>query len=1086
MELVSRSRIGLLSLVISTGLMWVCAFAGLAAVDKDKLLQELVKLSEARLPVRISELAAQQPVETKTLTLDLIFYRWANEKFETGSNIERLDQIAGALAGASDDPAVGWAASNLGPGTWTTRASITDPEDQEIKLLSKARQDLRAALERADKSPKKSIESLTSCVDALRKLDMPLSLAFVTTRLAEKQLYTTHRYREAEANYERAHPIFTAYKMRAQVARIFDDLGYLHREVGHYNDAYLSYKASAQEWQSIGFGNLSGKQYINAGSSLAADGKPDRALSTMRSGLEISRGYAYASKSFAMHVQLILQVASFCSDRGLYTQARELLTEAERIAEQANESLLHAEALRNLAAAWKNLKLEPRSREALTKRDKVLNGVAQEGSQSSAKLDDPSLTSEQQSGLLQAAEKGAAAYSYLGKHQQAVDILMQAAKSYDSLKRDDDHIRVLRSLAAEYDALDSRQLALQARIQASDAAKRIKKMTLVVDILTDIEETASDSGDTQTALQALWELVDLSQQAEDVLALAGALESRGTLRDAIGETVEAMRDLERSASIFGEELGEPWSQARVLQKLAGVQSDAGKPEDAISSLSTAIKRIEDWAAVEGIDPTSEPGQSDMLFNLYMQLVGLELSDNERKTGAVTLLGRARRYTWFTRLRNILSSSGDPAASAALAELDKLPLDPVVKQPQPTGGIRKIASGWPAVLGQAQQFSRLADRGRNTSKNAIIDASDLYRARAKLPDGLAIIEYAVTDTGVYALVAAKNAASYWELSATKKQLQEQSDALRKALREMEERVASGIPIPPVKPGNWSDPALLPVLEPLYNLESMLVQPLRGEFGKITTVVFALPGELSGVPFHALPQDRRGNVRFLVQDYAVAYITPGMFDALLRPAPNPVVKEKGRIAVFSDASGAFPGARIEANKISSLYKTNCRLFSGATATSERFVSAALWCNIIHIATHHKLDPNPAQFELVLHKNPSGAGTVRLADLMRISNPGLELAVLSACETISTSDTESAGAPYTAELFALAGFPSIIGGFWKVSDDASVNLMGVFYQNLSLLGKKGISLQRAQKSMIESKDGKYAHPFYWASFGLYGDPR
>jgi len=1085
-ELVSRSRIGLMALAISTGLMWVCAFAGLAAVDSPKLLQELVALPAASLSVRASELASKQPAETKSLTLDLIFYYWANEKFETDPNIEMLEHIVGALVGANSDPAVGWAASNLGPGTWTTSAVITDPEDQEIKLLSKARQDLRTALECADKSPKRSIESLTSCVDTLRKLDLPLSLAFVTTRLAEKQLYTTHRYREAEANYERAHPIFTAYKMRAHVARIFDDLGYLHREMGHYNDAYLSYKASAQEWQSIGFGNLSGKQYINAGASLAADGKPDRALSTMRNGLEISRGYAYANKSFAMHVQLILQVASFCSDRGLYTQARELLSEAERIAEQANESLLHAEALRNLAEAWKNLKLEPRAREALTKRDKVLNGVAQEGSQSAVKLADPALSSAQQSSLLQAVEKGAAAYSYLGKHQQAADILQQVAKIYDSLKRDDDYIRVLRSLAAEYDALDSRQLALQTRIQASDAAKRIKKMSLVADILTDIEETAIEAGDTQTALQALWELVDLSQQAEDVLALASVLESRGTLRDSMGETVEAIRDLERAAAIFGEELGEPWSQARVLQKLAGVQSNAGKPEDAVSSLSIAIKRIEDWAETERIDPTGEPGHSDMLFKLYMQLIGLELSSKDRKTEAVTWLSRARRYAWFTRLRNILSSSGDPAALAALTELDKLPLEPAIKQPQPSGGVRKIASGWPSVIGQALQFSRLADRGRNISKNAVIDVSDLYKARTKLPDGIAIVEYAVTDTGVYALVATKNTASYWELPATRKQLKEQSDALRKVLRELEERVASGIPIPPVKPGTWSDPALLPVMEPLYNLESMLIQPLRGEFDKITTVIFALPGELAGVPFHALPQDRRGNVRFLVQDYAVAYITPGMFDALLRPGPNPVIKEKGRVAVFSDGSGMFPGAKIEANKISSLYKTNCRLFSGATATAERFVSAAMWCNIIHIATHHKLDPNPAQFEMVLHKNPSGTGTVRLADLMRINNPGLELAVLSACETISTSDAESAGAPYTAELFALAGFPSIIGGFWKVSDDASVNLMGVFYQNMSLLGKKGISLQRAQRSMIESKDGKYAHPFYWASFGLYGDPR
>ncbi|MEN6519656.1 MAG: CHAT domain-containing tetratricopeptide repeat protein [Armatimonadota bacterium] len=1069
------------------GLVLVCASAGFAAVDRSKLLQELASAPESGVSTRAIELAGKQPDDIKTLALDLIFYRWANEKFETDSSYEIFDRVTGALVETSSDPAVGWAASTLCMGKWVLKAPSAGTENQEVKLLAQARQDLRTALDYGDRSPKRSIESLISCADALSKLNLDLSSAFVATRLAEKQLYATHRYRDAEANYERAHPVFTAYRLRSQVARIFDDLGYLHKEVGRYNDAYLSYKASAQEWQSIGFGDLSGKQFINAGLALASDGMPDRALSTMRHGLDISRGYAYANKSFHIHVQLTVQVASFCTAHGLHTQACELLDEAEKIAEQADEPLLLADVLDNQSVVWKNMGLDPRVREALTKRDKVLNGVAYEGSQASEKLSDPALQPTHQASMLLSAENGASAYSFLGKHQQSVDILTRIAKVYDLLKRDDDYIRVMRSLASEYDVLESKQSALQSRLQAAETAKEIGKRTIVVDILKEIEESALDSGDKQTALQALWELVDLSQQSEDVLALASVLESRGTLRNAMGETTEAMRDLERSASIYSEELGEPWSQARVLQKLAGIQSDAGMMSDAETSLTKAIKRMEDWASSEGVEPAGESGRSDTLYKLYLQIIGLELGDKQGKSDAVEWLRKARRYTWFSRLRGILSSSKDQSAAAALAELDKLPLDPMIRDTKPTGGIRKIASGWSAVLSQALQFSRLVDRGRNANRSGFIDAADLYTSRSRLSESCAVIEYSVSDTGIYALIATKTTASYWELQATKKQVQEQVDAFRDALRELEKRVASGIPIPPVKPGGWSDPSLLPVLDPLYNLESMLIQPIRGELSKKTSIVFALPNELSGVPFHALLQDRRGSVKFLIQEYTVSYITPGMLGSLFRTASSPVTIGKCRVAVFSDASGAFPGARIEANKINDLYKQqNCRLYSGPSATAERFVSAASWSNIVHIAAHHKLDPNPAQFEMVLYGKSNGQCSVRLADLMRINNPNLELAVLSACETISTSDSESVGAPYTAEIFALAGFPSVIGGLWKVSDDASVNLMGNFYQNLSSSGKKGNSLQRAQKSMIESRDGKYAHPFYWASFALYGDPR
>ena len=1079
---VRKVQLKLLMAAFGAGLMWVCSSACLADAA---LLRSLASAPAAKLPARAADLLARQPEDTRSLTLDLIFYRWANAAFGLAPGIDRLDQIAAALASASADPAVIWAAATLGPPEWATRSAPPESADERIRLLSQARQALLAAVKDADTYPTRSTESLKTCAAVLDNLRLELSSAFLNTRLAERQLYSVRRYRDALASYNRAYPTFADYGLRAQVARIFDDLGHLNSERGRYDDAYASYSDSAREWQALGFGDLAGKQYVNAGAALAAAGEPGRALRTMLYGLEFSRRHAWSKNTYGTHAQLLLQVASYCSEAGHAEEAQGLLTEAEEVAGRSGDPLLLASVLQASAAAWKEAKQEQKARGCLDKREKTLSRAAQEGVQAAAKLADLSIPRTEQARLLPVAERGAAACVALGRYQQGVDILKSVAAIYEIGKRDEDRIRALRSLASGCDALGDRQAALIARRQAAEVGMRIGKRALVVEILRDIQQSALDAQDPGTALEALREAVQVIEDSRDMLALAEVLESRGTLLEEMGQPADAMRDLEKAAAIYGAELGEPWSQARALEALAGIQAKAERPQDAIRSFAAAIQRIEEWAAAEEVDPDAEPGHADTLFRLYLQLVGLQLHEN-MKEEVIEALRKARQHAWFSQLRSYLAASGEPVAVEVLRELDKTAgsLPVVTPRTQPKGP-RRIAGDWKGVLSQAVHFSRLARAGRNLNRAAPIDAADIHEIRDKLPDDLALIEYVVTDSTVQVLITTKRTVACWELPATRDQVDAAVQALGKALGDTEKRIASGVPIPSVK--NWSDPSLLPVLEPLFSLQKLLIEPIRGEIAKAKSLAFMLPKELAGVPFHALAREK-GTIRFLVQDYAVSYMIPETLRSFSKPVHGPLDAKRARIAIFADTSGRVPGAASEANFIRAYYR-NSQLYTGSSATAERFISAALSSNIVHIAAHHQADPNPAQDSIVLSGAPGGPGTIRFADLMRISstgNPKLELAVLSACETLARSDLETARASHTAQVFALAGFPSVIGGLWKVSDAASVQLMKNFYSSLALSGRKAEALQRAQKSMIESKNRDFAHPFCWAGFALYGDPR
>ena len=92
-----------------------------------------------------------------------------------------------------------------------------------------------------------------------------------------------------------------------------------------------------------------------------------------------------------------------------------------------------------------------------------------------------------------------------------------------------------------------------------------------------------------------------------------------------------------------------------------------------------------------------------------------------------------------------------------------------------------------------------------------------------------------------------------------------------------------------------------------------------------------------------------------------------------------------------------------------------------------------------------------------------------------------VLSACQTGRGKLENVEGVLGLPRIFFYCGARSVISSLWKITDKSTTQFMSYFYKYISEGKSKSQALRLAKIKMIKSK---YSHPFFWASFVLYGD--
>jgi CHAT domain-containing protein/Tfp pilus assembly protein PilF len=157
--------------------------------------------------------------------------------------------------------------------------------------------------------------------------------------------------------------------------------------------------------------------------------------------------------------------------------------------------------------------------------------------------------------------------------------------------------------------------------------------------------------------------------------------------------------------------------------------------------------------------------------------------------------------------------------------------------------------------------------------------------------------------------------------------------------------------------------------------------------------------------------------------------------------------------------------------------------ATATSPELGQY----RILHFATHSLLNNQQPELSgivlsLVDEQGRPQDGFLRLYEIYNLKLEA-DLVVLSACQTALGKETKGEGLVGLTRGFMYAGTPRVVASLWKVSDEATAELMKRFYQKMLKDGlRPAAALRAAQVSM--SKEKPWTPAYYWAGFVLQGE--
>ncbi len=269
--------------------------------------------------------------------------------------------------------------------------------------------------------------------------------------------------------------------------------------------------------------------------------------------------------------------------------------------------------------------------------------------------------------------------------------------------------------------------------------------------------------------------------------------------------------------------------------------------------------------------------------------------------------------------------------------------------------------------------------------------------------------------------------------------------------------------------------LPEAQRLYDL---LVRPLEPALQRVQpkTLVFIQDGVLRKIPMAAL----HDGSEFLIQKVAIA-TAPSL--SLVNLGKTDSLNLNALILGLTVARPPF-AALTNVSKESQQVQS---ILGGTVLLNQDFTLARLEQElqqstypIIHLATHGKFGvDNDSTFLLGYDQRITIDQLDSLLRKRRKRAP-VELLTLSACQT-ATGDNRSALG--IAGVAVRAGVRSAIATLWAINDESTVPLIETFYRQLRQPGvSKAEALRTAQLAMLSDLD--LSHPAVWSPFILIGN--
>jgi tetratricopeptide (TPR) repeat protein len=250
----------------------------------------------------------------------------------------------------------------------------------------------------------------------------------------------------------------------------------------------------------------------------------------------------------------------------------------------------------------------------------------------------------------------------------------------------------------------------------------------------------------------------------------------------------------------------------------------------------------------------------------------------------------------------------------------------------------------------------------------------------------------------------------------------------------------------------------------DISSFLIDPIKKYLAGVELIYFVPYGLLHHLPLHALKFDND----YLIYRYKIAYV-PCL--SIMKYCTN---KRK-----FSRDKCLSIGVVFEkeADQIAKKFDHSIALI-GNMATKSNIENAIGGKDIIHFSCHGMFVADmPSRSGLMLNNDE----ILTASDFYKMKIDA-DLVTLSACLTGINEIRPGDDLAGLTRSIIYAGTPSVVASLWSVSDEATMELMGRFYEYLKSNNDKATSLQKAQIDLMEMP--QYSQPYYWAPFILIGD--
>ena len=292
------------------------------------------------------------------------------------------------------------------------------------------------------------------------------------------------------------------------------------------------------------------------------------------------------------------------------------------------------------------------------------------------------------------------------------------------------------------------------------------------------------------------------------------------------------------------------------------------------------------------------------------------------------------------------------------------------------------------------------------------------------------------------------------------------------------------------GNWRDAS--------RDLGARLLPPAQW-FEGIDRVQIVADGALALVPFDVLPVDGR----LLVERAAVSYTpTAATLMRQFTGRRDWLPPWRLQLRVFADPQfasadlddagqlhGRLDASADEARQVAGELAGRASLHLGWENRKAYLLATNERAPMLHLATHAVADASALEQSRILFSPPAGSAAgadyLFLKEAYGLPLDGVELAVLSACETERGRVVGGEGVESFSRAFLAAGARSTVTTMWRVADRPTANFMQVFYHHLQSGVARDEALRRAKLRFLESGTD-LSDPHFWAAFVLSGEAR